>query len=402
MRRSGDRSGRAALLATYRAAILGGPAGKRAVERGLKLTYTPTNLDVYCCAYSGALGGMTGGRVISGSNYVEQALDAGIWAQEFDTLWASSTQLDEVQAESIFLQSYAVWDGRAPSSITAAEVEDTIEAIIDVIDDAETFLASQGITPPSWNTGGGSGGGVPVVPADSVGWLLTSINSTGSSEPALTGSAWEPSGGFGILSFSKNHGTSFEVGNSDVSPTFTATYDGEPTAAEIVYTTQPGSPLVLTTPFTSGQILQTFVETTNGATATFELEATFSSGTKTATLTDTWGLPFLSIIDTTTNIVATQAYLNTMRAANGAQVHTSAAGTYLNGDNVGAGQISAIAIPTALDVGVVWTDNETGFPVSPSFIGTVAGYTNPYGVVVSMNLYTVGGVDVGTVSWSLS
>lgn len=272
--------------------------------------------------------------------------------------------------------------------------------------------------------GGGGGGGLPAPPGPA-GLVL---ETTGGTAPSDTG--WffyiptPPDAGFmlvstgaapgdwvwqvipgsdAINSFAKSNGTSFEVGHGDVSPTFTASYTGTPTAAEIIYTTQPGSPLVLVSPFTSGQILETFVEDTNGATATFTLQATFAGPVvKTATLTDTWGLPFLSIIDAVGSVVATQAYLNTMRAANGAQIHTSAAGTYLAGDSVGAGQISAIALPTALDVGVVWTDNETGLPVSPSFVGTVAGYTNPYGQVVSMNLYTVGGIDVGTVSWSLS
>jgi hypothetical protein len=382
--------------------------------------FTPTNLDVYCCAYSGAYGGFTGGRALPSVDYSVQAIAAGVWAQEFDTLWASATQLDEVQAEMILTQSYAVWEGRTPQSLTASEVTAAISAIITAIDAAESYLASEGITPPSWNTGGG-GGGLPVPPG--AGFALVStgggagdyaweayiptppganelLTSTGA---AIGDWAWEPSGGDMITSFTKNHGNTFEVGNSDVSPTFAATYNALPASADIAYTTQPGSPLTLITPFTSGQILQTFVETANGATATFTLQATFPVvGVKTATLTDTWGLPFLSVIDLTGNIVATQGYLDTMRTDNGAQVHTSAAGTYLAGDTVGAGQISAIALPTVLDVGVVWTDNETGLPVSPSFVGTVAGYTNPFGQVISMNLYTVGGIDVGTVSWSLS
>ena len=375
--------------------------GKDALRRGLMLDYDPTNLDVYCLAYDGAFAGMSDGRVLSGTSFVPQALAAGIWAQTFDTLWADAATIDEIEALIIYGQSYAVWSGRNPASITAANATPTITAIIAAIDEVEAYLASEGITPPMW--GGGGGGGVPPVPANSAGVdILTSINSTGSSQPALTGSAWLPSGGYAILSFAKNHGATFEVGFTDVSPTFTASYNVTPNSAEIVYTQQAGSPLVLVTPFTSGQILETFVSDTNGVTATFTLEAVFPTGTKTSVLTDTWGLPFLEIIDTTTNVVATQAYLDTMRAAHAAQVHTTATGTYLAGLTVGAGQISAIAIPTALDVGVVWTDNETGLPVSPSFIGTVAGYMNPQGIVVSMNLYTVGGIDVGVVSWGLS
>jgi hypothetical protein len=372
-------------------------------RRPIKLTYSPVNGDVYACAYSGAYGGFTGGRAIPGVNYSAQAIAAGVWAQEFDTLWASAVQLDEVQAEMILTQSYAVWDTRAPQSLTPSEIIATIDAIIAAIDAAEAYLASQGITPPTWNTGGGGGGGgVPPVPANSVGWLLTSTNNTGSSEPASTGSAWEPSGGLGIASFTKNHGTTFEVGASDVSPTFAATYNGAPTAAEIAYTGASGSPLVLTTPFTSGQILETFTETVNGATATFELEATFSSGVKTATITDTWGLPFFSYVDLPGNIALTQAYLNTMRAADGVQIHTSPSGNYLVGADVGAGQISILGLPSSIDVGTIFTDLNNNLPVSPSLVGVIS-YTNPFGQTFNVNLYTIGAIAIGvTAGWGLS
>jgi hypothetical protein len=116
---------------------------------------------VYACAFSGALGGFTGGRSVSeplAADYSDQVMAAGIWAEAFDTIWASSGALDEVQAEAIFLESYAVWDGRSPIAVTSAQATPTITAIIASILEAEAFFASLGITIPLWR------GGAPVVP----------------------------------------------------------------------------------------------------------------------------------------------------------------------------------------------------------------------------------------------
>lgn len=252
----------------------------------------------------------------------------------------------------------------------------------------------------SSGSGGGGGSTVPPTPANSVGYVLTSTNNTGGSEPAITSSDWEPAGGFAISSFSKTHGATFELGADDTNPQFTAAYSELPDSASIIYTQQSGSPLVLSTPFTSGTINKTFTSTANAATATFTLSAVKGASTKTSTLTDTWAYGFLSDIVLTTSVAATQAFLDTMRADFGAQLHTVIAGTYLAGQTVGIGEISCIATPTALGTPVFKDKN--GLITSPVLVGTVAGYMNPFGVVVSMDLYTVGGVAIGTVSWSLS
>lgn len=240
---------------------------------------------------------------------------------------------------------------------------------------------------------GGATGGVPDVPAGSTGWVLTS---TGGPGPALTNSDWEPPGGFAITSFAKNHGATFEVGNTDVNPAFTASYNQLPDSAEIIYTQQPGSPLVLLTPFTSGTILETFTSNVNGATATFTLSATKGATTKTSVLTDTWADALLFEIAATGSILATQGFLDAMRAANGAFLHTSMTGTYGTGQTVGPGQQFAFAAPTAFPLSLV-TD-PSGSPISPVIVGTIPGYINPFGVNVPMTLYTFGGVDIGLLS----
>lgn len=239
--------------------------------------------------------------------------------------------------------------------------------------------------------GGGSGGNVPQPPA--AGLLLTS---TGTGPNSFD---WEPAGGPGITGFSKTNGSLFEVGASDVSPQFTASYNTPASSAQIAYTGASGSPLVLSSPFTTGVIAHTFTSSTNGASDSFTLNAVIDGQTKTAALTDTWALPYLSLI-AATGATANQSFLDTMRAGNGAQLHTSNGGTYLNGQNVGAVNISYIATPTA--AGTPTFKDKNGLVTSPVVVGTIAGYVNPFGVTVPMTLYSVGGVAIGIVSWSVS
>ena len=146
------------------------------VKLGLSLSYTAINGDVYACALSGALGGVTGGRMISApaeADYIDQVTAAAVWAQTFDTLWASASGLDEVEAETIFLESYAVWDGRSPVALSTAQCTPTITAIIASILEAEAYLASLGVVIPLWR------GGAPVVPA-------TPVNSVGPGTVVVT------------------------------------------------------------------------------------------------------------------------------------------------------------------------------------------------------------------------
>ena len=152
---------------------LGKAAG---VKLGLSLSYSAINGDVYACAFSGALGGVTGGRVLSGlaeADYIDQVTIAAVWAQTFDTLWGSATGLNEVEAESMFLESYGAWYGRSPVALTAAQCTPTVTAIIASILEADAYLASLGVQIPLWR------GGAPVVPA-------TPVNSVGPGTVVVT------------------------------------------------------------------------------------------------------------------------------------------------------------------------------------------------------------------------
>lgn len=364
------------------------------------MSYTPINVDIYVAAYAGALAGIAvSGKIISdpsSADYMVPAAQAGAFAQAFDIAWGDNA-FTSLTIELTFEACEGTWDRRSPPTndpkyLLPATYTALCTAIVAVIQAGTSYFSNQGITPPNWNSGGGGGSTIPNPPG--VGFLLTS---TGTSANDWD---WELPGGFQITAFAKNHGATFEVGASDVSPVFTASYNETPDSAEIIYTGASGSPLILTTPFTGGTIAHTFTSSTNGTSFSFELSATKGATTRTSTLTDTWGLGFLSVIAATGSVAATQAFLDTMRTANGAQIHTSIGGTYLNGQSVGAGQVSAIATPTAL--GTPTFRDKNNLVVSPVLVNVVSGYTNPNSVVVSMNLYTVGGVGIGTVSWSLS
>lgn len=148
-------------------AFLGTKAQKRREARervsalkGLSLTYAPVNTEVYVTAYDGAFAGMTAGRLLLSSDqttYLEQSLAAGVWAQQFDTLWNDAAALDEVQAEIILLGSSAVWQGRFANSLTSSETSPAILALIAAIEEVELFYSEQGIAIPLWNSGSGGG-----------------------------------------------------------------------------------------------------------------------------------------------------------------------------------------------------------------------------------------------------
>ncbi len=150
-------------------------------EKGLRLDYAPINLEVYVLSYNGALAGFLGGRISTNPNpsaYAEQAAAAGVWAQEFDTIWGDAAAIDEAQAEIILLGSYSTWFGRSPQALVPTQVDALITAVIAQVTEAEIFYASQGITPALWMSGGGGGGGTFPTPqiADAGGTVDIGLN----------------------------------------------------------------------------------------------------------------------------------------------------------------------------------------------------------------------------------
>ena len=122
------------------------------------------------------------------------------------------------------------------------------------------------------NSGGGSGGGGITSVNTLTGPALTiavgsglSISSAGNIITISLGTA------FAISSFTG--GSTVEVGASVANPTFAATYTATPASANITNTEGVDSPLVLTSPFTSGTVTGTFTHTAPETTI-FTLSAT--------------------------------------------------------------------------------------------------------------------------------
>src|SRR5208282_5833875 len=91
--------------------------------------------------------------------------------------------------------------------------------------------------------------------------------------------------GFAITSFAG--GSVVEVGATVTNPSFTASYSSLPTSAQITNTDGYDSPLVLTTPFTSGTVIGSFTHSAVNSSVIFTLTA-IGTTTKSATQSITY------------------------------------------------------------------------------------------------------------------
>lgn len=137
------------------------------------MAYTPINLPVYIAAYAGALAGMgVSDRVPSDTNaadYDALCAIAGQYAQTFDTLYNPGST-DTLYTEAIEEMSEAVWQNRAPQSVTAGAMTSMCNALIAMLSSAGSYFAGQGI--PT-NVAGGS-----VTPMNSIFFVDTTTTST--------------------------------------------------------------------------------------------------------------------------------------------------------------------------------------------------------------------------------
>jgi hypothetical protein len=113
--------------------------------------------------------------------------------------------------------------------------------------------------------------------------------------------------------------------------------------------------------------------------------------------------PFLSQIIATASIPGTidTAFLNAMSVANPVQVFPEVRGTYLNAQNCGSGEICLLAL--AVPLGQSWKGFNNGSPFAtiPSPYSSPANFTFN-GVVYSMQVFTIGAVGIGVVSWLIT
>lgn len=128
------------------------------------MTYVPINVYAYTAAYSGAIAGMAvTGWIVDplSTDYAQVTVIAGAFAQEFDTLWNSATQLTflEMQAtQSIVAQEFSL---RGPGPLASGVFSlpsswtKPAAACAALVLQSDTFFAGLGIVPPSPSTGSG-------------------------------------------------------------------------------------------------------------------------------------------------------------------------------------------------------------------------------------------------------
>jgi hypothetical protein len=112
--------------------------------------------------------------------------------------------------------------------------------------------------------------------------------------------------------------------------------------------------------------------------------------------------PFLSQIIATGSIpgTITTAFLNAMALANPVQQYVKVEGTYLAGQNCGAGEICLLAVAVPLGQSWLAYNNGSPFGVVPTPYSSPANFTFN-GVVYSLQVFTVGSVAAGVVSWNI-
>lgn len=198
---------------------------------------------------------------------------------------------------------------------------------------------------------------------------------------------------FTISSFT-GCGGSLELGQTVTNPTCTASYSGTPNSASITNTDSIDSPLVLSSPFTSGTIVGTF-QHTSVATTTVQLIA-IGATTQTASQTYTWNPRIFSGVGTpgaTSTVTAsgTTAVLSTSDVLASAGLGAETVGETF-GPFTPSGQSVYLLLTGSSHT---FTDALTGFPFAMNSPTTVT-FVNQYGVTVVMYLYQSTNTLTGT------
>lgn len=240
---------------------------------------------------------------------------------------------------------------------------------------------------------GSSGGGIQSING-SIGPAITVAGGTGISVTTvgstITISTTTP---FTINSFT-GCGGSLELGQTITNPTCAATYSATPSSASITNTDSIDSPLTLTTPFTSGTIVGSFVHTAT-ATTTVTLTAVGSS-TQTATQTYTWKPAIFAGLGTAGATSSVTASGTTAVLSTGTVLPRAQLGAETVGETFGPFAPSAQVIYLLLTGGShTFTDVCSGFPL-PFNAPISVSFVNQYGVTVSEFLYQTTNVLTGS------
>jgi hypothetical protein len=199
------------------------------------------------------------------------------------------------------------------------------------------------------------------------------IISASATPPALT-----------IASFTG--GGAVELGFAVVNPSFSATYTGTPTSANITNTDSIDSPHTVTTPFTSATLSGTFTHTSI-ATTTFTLHASDGTSNPTATRTLTWNPLLFGGVGTAGATTSVTASGSTAVLSTSDVIPNMGYGPETVGQVFGPFVTSSQNIYLLLTGGShTFVDTGTGFPFA--FNAPIAvSFVNANGVTVSMFLY---------------
>ena len=188
---------------------------------------------------------------------------------------------------------------------------------------------------------------------------------------------------FSITSFTGC--STVELGTSLVNPSFTAGYSVTPVSAQITNTQGIGSPLYLTTPFTSGTVTGTFVHTTIASTV-FTLSATQGT-TQTSSCTDSWQPRIFGGYGTVGATSSVTASGTTAVLSNGTSLGSVQLGAETVGQTFGPYCPTSQAVYLLLQGGShTFVDANTGFPFAMNAPITVT-FTNSQGTVETKYLY---------------
>lgn len=245
------------------------------------------------------------------------------------------------------------------------------------------------------------------IPAPQVKGIVQPVNGgTGISTVGLTGCPKVTSGvwtvtlancssgfPFTINSFTGCNG-SLELGATITNPTCSATYSSTPVSANITNTDGVSSPTNLSTPFTSGTIVGSFVHTAI-ATTTLTLTAVGAT-TQTATQQYTWNPRIFGGLGAAGATSTVTASGTTAILSNSAVLASLQLGAEAVGSTFGPFTPSSQNVYLFLIGGShTFVDISTGFPFVFN-TPTAVSFTNANGVVVSMFLYQSTNTLTGT------
>jgi hypothetical protein len=220
--------------------------------------YTPNSEAIFQAAYVGAMGGMAASNRVptdpipTDAVNLGAALVAGAFAIAFDTAWglAVPSSLDVDATEEVCVSA---WWGRAPQANVPAMVNPATytklaDALIALVDAADSYFASQGITPPPIG-----GSGVTNVTASAP------ITSTGGATPniAITPATDLAAGSMSAADKTKLDGLA--LGGSNIIGNFATRPATAPTGSQFVTRDGPVDFVfdgTLWLPLISGNVLQ--------------------------------------------------------------------------------------------------------------------------------------------------